>query len=336
MLSLMDLDRYLATHEASWRQLEAICARSGSRKLSLNAQDLTTLLDGHQRVSAQLSFVRTHLPSREVEERLSTVLAQTSALIFEQRRPGMRSIIDFFVYSFPAAAYSIRKYVVIAFLAMFLPAAAMGLWQYNDVQARDLAAPPEFRSEILETEFESYYSERPAHEFAALVFFNNSRVGFVALGMGSLAAVPAGLMMVNEGYRLGEIAGWFHAEGDAKNFWRLLLPHGFLELTAIFFAAGAGIALGWSLIEPGDRTRGRAFAERGRQTASVVLGLILAFLVAAMIEAYVTPAPWHDAIRLSIGFAAMSGFLIYIAVYGRKAYELDFSGAIGETPAMLS
>ncbi|MFV1991008.1 MAG: stage II sporulation protein M [Acidimicrobiales bacterium] len=326
----MDLDRYLLAHEAEWQAIEKTCAGAGARKSNLTSDQLERLLDGHQRVSAQLSYVRTHMPSRELEDRLSTVLSQTSAVIFEQRQSGWKSIVDFFVCTFPAATYSIRRFALIALLAMVIPGIAMGIWQYNSQQARDSSAPPEVRSQLLDSEFENYYSERPAHEFATQIFVNNSRVGFLAFGMGALGAIPAVLMMVNEGYRIGEIAGWFHAEGDAYNFWRLLLPHGMLELTLIYFAAGAGMALGWSLVEPGDRTRGRAFAEAGSLSASVVLGLAPAFLLSALVEAYVTPAPWHDAIRIGIGALALGGFLAYIWIYGRRAVSLGYEGRIGE------
>jgi uncharacterized membrane protein SpoIIM required for sporulation len=330
----MDLDRYLLAHEAEWQAIELTCAGAGSRKNKLASHQLEQLLDGHQRVSAQLSYVRTHLPSQELEDRLSTVLAQTSAVIFEQRQSGWQSIIDFFVRTFPAAAYSVRRFALIAMLAMVIPGIAMGIWQYNNQQVRDFSAPPEIRAQTLESDFESYYSEQPAHEFATQIFVNNTRVGFIAFGMGALGAVPSVLMMVNEGYRIGEIAGWFHAEGDAYNFWRLLLPHGMLELTLIYFAAGAGMALGWSLIEPGDRTRGRAFADAGSRSASVVLGLAPVFLLSALVEAYVTPAPWHDAIRLGIGFAVLVGFLVYVWVYGKRALSQGFEGRIGERVAL--
>ena len=35
-------------------------------------------------------------------------------------------------------------------------------------------------------------------------------------------------------------------------FWGLILPHGLLELTAVFVAGGVGLRLFWSWVEPGD------------------------------------------------------------------------------------
>ena len=57
--------------------------------------------------------------------------------------------------------------------------------------------------------------------------------------------------------------------GRADVFYGLMLPHGMLELTIIFVAAGGGLRLGWSWIAPGprdpvQRARERRAGGRGR------------------------------------------------------------------------
>ena len=49
-----------------------------------------------------------------------------------------------------------------------------------------------------------------------------------------------------------------HDRGEL--FWGLILPHGLLELTAVFVAGGVGLRLFWSWVEPGDRSRPQAIA----------------------------------------------------------------------------
>ena len=57
-------------------------------------------------------------------------------------------------------------------------------------------------------------------------------------------------------------------------FFGLILPHGLLELTAVFVAAGVGLRLFWGWVDPGARTRCRRSPSEGRAAMSVALGLV--------------------------------------------------------------
>src|SRR5699024_11669474 len=63
--------------------------------------------------------------------------------------------------------------------------------------------------------------------------------------------------------------------GHLDVFFGLILPHGLMELTAIFIAAAAGLKLFWAWVSPGPRTRSRALAEEGRALFTVALGLVV-------------------------------------------------------------
>ena len=52
-----------------------------------------------------------------------------------------------------------------------------------------------------------------------------------------------------------------HDRGDL--FFGLILPHGLLELTAVFVAAGVGLRVFWSWVAPGDRSRSPVPGRRG-------------------------------------------------------------------------
>ena len=79
-----------------------------------------------------------------------------------------------------------------------------------------------------------------------------------------------------------------HDRGDL--FWGLILPHGLLELTAVFVAGGVGLRLFWSWVEPGGLTRTASIAREGRTAGTVALGLVAVLLVSGIIEAFVTPS----------------------------------------------
>ena len=117
---------------------------------------------------------------------------------------------------------------------------------------------------------------------------------------------------------------------NAPLFWGLILPHGLLELTAIFVAAGTGIRLGWALVAPGDRPRTQALAEEARRAIVVVVGLVAVFLVAAMLEAFVTPSPLPTWARVGTGVVVELTFIAYVVGFGRAAAAEGLTGALGE------
>src|SRR6266545_4547490 len=116
--------------------------------------------------------------------------------------------------------------------------------------------------------------------------------------------------------------GSIRAGGNGGRFWSLILPHGILELMASCISAGAGLRMGWSLVDPGDRTRGRALQEEAAESVVVVIGVIPAFVVAALIEGFVTGTALPDAVEIGIGVAASVGYLLWLVTSGRRGRRL--------------
>ena len=132
---------------------------------------------------------------------------------------------------------------------------------------------------LSDEDFEDYYSSAPAAAFASQVFTNNVRVAIFAFAGGiAFCLLTAGILLFN-GAQVGLAAGLFAAVGQSPKFWGLILPHGLLELTAVCVAGGAGLRLGWTLIDPGDRPRATALVEEGRRAMAIVLGLVVVFAV---------------------------------------------------------
>jgi uncharacterized membrane protein SpoIIM required for sporulation len=109
-------------------------------------------------------------------------------------------------------------------------------------------------------------------------------------------------------------AGLFAAAGELPRFWGLIAPHGLLELTAVFIAGGAGLQLGWTLIDPGDLPRAVALAAEGRRSVAIVIGLIAAFLIAGTVEGFVTGSPLPTWARVGVGIVVEVLFVGYLVL----------------------
>ena len=322
------LDSYVLTNSAEWQRLEELVDQANKNGRKLRGEELDELLHRYQRVSAHLSHVRSTYADPQINARLTRIVAGARAVIYGSQVRSSGAIRTFFASTFPAAVWSARWYIFVAALAFFLPAIATGVWIANSDAALDAAAPPAFREAYINTDFEEYYSSAPAAEFSTRVLVNNIYVSFQAFVLGIAFAVPTILVLAFNGANIGLAGGLFHSAGESAKFWGLILPHGLLEITAIIVAGGAGLRMGWALLNPKDRPRSVALVEEAQRSASIIIGLIVVFICAGLIEGFVTPSPLDTWARISIGAAAFFAFWAYVLAYGPSAVASGYTGSI--------
>ncbi len=326
----MDLDRFLATNQPLWDRLGVLAAKGSRGAARLSASEIDELVRLYQRTSSHLSYVRTYYRDPALTARLTGLVATAGSIVYGTRPKSLRAFGRFFTRTFPGALWHNRRFVGVAALLFYLPAIAIGAWLATSDKAVEAVGPPALREAYLNEDFESYYSSQPASEFAAQVTTNNIQVGFLAFAGGVFLCVPTAFLLVFNGANLGVPAGLFAAAGQSGKFFGLILPHGLLELTAVVIAGSAGLRLGWSLIDPGDRPRRVALVEEGRRSVVLVLGLVATFLVAGLIEGFVTGSPLPTFARVGIGVLAEVAFVLYAVVLGREAADRGVTGLFGE------
>lgn len=332
----MDIDAYIRLNQGSWDRLEHLTARAGRGLGRLGASELEELVRLYQRVSAQLSYTRTYHRDPALTATLSRLVARSSAVVYGTRSRTLSGFLTFFSLTFPAAMWHSRRFVLAGAALLFLPALAVGVWLANSPAAVEASAPDVVREAYIEEDFEAYYSSEPAAAFASKVFTNNVRVAVFAFAGGIAFCLLSAFILASNGAGVGSVAGLFAAAGESPKFWGLILPHGMLELTAVCVAGGAGLLLGWTLIDPGDRPRAVALLEEGRRAVVIVLGLVVVFAAAGAIEGFVTGSGLSTTVRVGIGAAAEIAFLAYFVIRGRTAAALGLTGALGETPTLTN
>ena len=165
------------------------------------------------------------------------------------------------------------------------------------------------------TDFANYYREYAHHEFATSVWVNNAWVAAQCIALGVLGLPVLYLLFTNVA-NVGVVAALMIGHGRTSLFFGLILPHGLLELTAVFVAGAVGLRLFWSRVEPGPRTRLQAFAAEGRTAVAIAIGLVAVLPVSGAIEGFVTPSGLPTWARIGIGVVAESTFLAYVSWSG--------------------
>lgn len=326
----MDIDRYIQRNDPTWRRLEELSRTATRNVRRLDDAETDELVSLYQRVSAHLSHVRSTYQDPDLVARLSGVLGEARVVIYRPRRGAWRALGGFFSRTFPAAVWGSRRFVLVSTLCFFLPAIGMGVWLANSPAVLDATIPPELQELIAESEFEAYYSSDAASNFAGYVTVNNIQVAFLAFALGIVPLLGPGWILVLNGLNVGVMAAVMHRADAAATFWGLILPHGLLEIAAILVAGAAGLRLSWAIVAPGDRLRLDALREEGQRAVVVVGGLVVCFIVAGLIEGFVTPSDMPTALRIAVGVAVLVTFIAYVVLLGQRAESEGLTGLLGE------
>jgi uncharacterized membrane protein SpoIIM required for sporulation len=328
---VVDLDAFVSAHEAEWARLNTLVRR----RRRLSGEEIDELVVSYQRTATHLSALRSGGHDPALTARLSGLLGRARAAVTGAPTVGWRSVGTFFGVAFPAMAYRCRWWWLGTAAASLALALIAGWWIADSAAVQASLVSHSQVQHLVNSQFRSYYSQDTATSFALKVWTNNVYVAAVALVSGVLVGVGPILSLLENSLNLGVDGGLMIGHGKAGEFFVLILPHGMLELSAVFLAAAAGLRLGWAIIDPGPRPRSQALAEEGRATITVALGLIVVLGVSGVIEAFVTPSALPSWARIGIGAIAEITFLSYVIVAGRRAQRRGLSADIGEAPDQL-
>lgn len=320
----MDLDAFVAAHFAEWEHLRVLSARR-----SLTGAEADELLDLYQRTATHLSMLRSAAPDPTVVQYLSTVLAKARTASLRRRTLSWSRAGDFVMRDIPAVLYSTRWWWIGTALVNVAIAVVLGTWVARNPSVQTSFISPQAAQELVNHDFSHYYSQYGGTDFATHVWTNNAWVAALCIAFGVLGA-PVVYLLWNNVLNVGVQGGIMVAYGHGGEFFGLILPHGILELTAVFVAAGCGLRLFWSWVEPGARARADAMAHEGRSVVVVAIGLVGVLLVSGAIEAFVTPSGLPAWARIGIGVLAEIAFLTYVFVLGRRAVRDGVTGDVDE------
>jgi len=320
----VDLDVFVTAHRGEWDRLGELIKRAG-RLRGAEADELVTL---YQRTATHLSILRSVAPDPTLLAHLSGLVARGRSAVTGSSSPAWREVGLFFARKFPAVVYLSWRWWVPTMVVSLAVAGLLTAWIAKNPEVRASIAPPAEIRELTAPggQYETYYSTGPAGSFAARVWVNNAWVAATCLFFGVALGIPVISALWSNTLNLGIGGGLMTSAGRGDVFLGLILPHGLLELTAVFVAAGTGLKLGWTVIDPGRRSRAVALAEQGRAVVVMALGLACVLLVTGVIEGFVTPSGLPTWARIGIGVVVETAFLAYVFVLGRRAVRIGETG----------
>ena len=314
-------------HRPQWDRLAEL-----SRKRRLSGAEADELLHLYQSASGHLSLIRSVAQEDALSASLSAILAGARTRFTGAKSNMFVDIARFFVFSLPAAFYRLRWLTIIVGAAFTVIAVLFGVWTASTPGVIAALGTNEQLKQLVNHDFVNYYSANPAASFAGAVWTNNAWIAAQAVVLG-ITGFFVPYEIFGNAQNTGMVGGVMFAYGRGDVFFSYILPHGMMELTAVFVASAAGLRIFWSWVSPGPHTRMESLAGEGRSLVTVAIGLVFVLFISGLVEAFVTPSPLPVWAKLAIGAAVLAGYWCYTLVLGRRAVLAGERGDLGEDDA---
>ena len=152
------------------------------------------------------------------------------------------------------------------------------------------------------------------------ILTNNIIVTFKVFAMGAFFGIGAFYDLAFEGARLGSVFALCYKLNPpfGNALASFVVGHGVIELSMIFFCAGAGMMIGYALVNPGDLTRAQALKKKGMEAARIVIGCACFLVIAGIIEGFLSPSNLPAWVKIGTGISTGIAMYSYLFLVGRE------------------
>lgn len=311
----MNIQRWIARREPNWKRLDALLKQVEKKGLkSLQASEITELASLYRSVSADLARARTNQVGNILIQDLQKLTSRSYSQIYQgSRRQEWQELREFCSWGFPALVQETWVYTALATGLVLLGALIAWWFSWQDPMFMSLIVPEQLISKVRDRHelwMGSIVGIEPIASSGIMI--NNLVVSFRAVAGGITGGIYTVFILFFNGLLLGAIGTLVGQNNLAYPFWAFVLPHGSLELPAIFFAGGAGLLIGRALLFPGKYRRIDALKFYGYQAAQLVFGIVPMLVVAGTIEGFFSPSPViPDLIKYIVGIGLFGLLVIY-------------------------
>ena len=328
----MDERSFVSEKQESWdrlsRSLEQMRMR-GAR--SLSREQLASLGSGYRAVVSDLAFARSQGGSERLVAYLNDLAGQAHGMLYASKSAKLYGATTFLVREFPALFRSTFRYTLVAFLLFVAGWLTAAYVIYSIPDSWNALIPEQFREatdtprsgkpEAMKTIF---IGIDPA-DMSSRIMTNNIKEGMKAFAGGVTFGIATVLVLFWNGLVIGAIITIIGRVAGLQMLLPLLLPHGIIELMAVFICGGGGLLVGSAMIAPGNVRRADAMRIAAAKALRLFAGALPMFVVAATIEGFITPAAIPNFAKLAFAGVTAIGLAMYLGFAG--------SGAVSRRPS---
>lgn len=306
-------EQFINKHSKLWSQLEELAAhidRKGFKALS--SEDVKRFLHLFRQCSHHLAYARTHYPKSSVVAYLNSLTAKCHSHVYAVKKVPVRELFSYLLYGYPKLLKESRRFILGSFgffAAGFVLSLVMVLL---DVGNASLFLPQQMVDGIRSGESGGGDWNHPL--MSSFIMVNNISVSLRAFVFGITLGIGTIYVLLANGAMLGSLTGLIYLYSDPLNYWSLILPHGIIELTAVFISGAAGLVIAKSILLPGEYLRKHSLVHGAKKAVALIGGVIFMLVIAGIIEGFFTPLKIAAQWKLLFAVITLIGLSIYLSV----------------------
>lgn len=313
----MDLKSFIKQHRGDWELLEQTLKELAKRKRSLTAERVEHFQWLYRKAVNHLSFSQTYFPDEEVTLYLNDLVAKAHNLLYrDQATTSLSQLKHFFGKTFIHLMIEQWRFILVAFLLFLIGGIGSFLAVMSDPLHIYSVLPTEIAKHVDPTQL-GHNGVIDSAAISAQIMTNNIQVAILAFVGGITLGGFTIYLLINNGIMLGALAALFWQYGKFYDFWAYIVPHGVIELTAIFIAGGSGMLMGYRILVPGPYSRAFQLKRQALHSVQLLLGTIPLFIVAGIIEGYITPAHISLEAKYAVSLLTVLALILYVWIGGR-------------------
>jgi uncharacterized membrane protein SpoIIM required for sporulation len=322
----VNINEFIAERKKEWEKLEAIVGKFGAASASkLTRQELWDLGRLYTAAVSDLSTLKSTEfgldPDNPVILYLNGLVIRVHGSIYRKRSFNWSSFIRFFSHAFPEAFRKNLGYVIVS-TGIFCAFGVLGfILALKEPGFVEILVPEGIISTVESGNvwFHDLYAVAPMA--SSQLMTHNISVTFLIVASGITFGVGSVYLLGLNGLLVGTVSALCMKHDLSLQFWSFVLPHGSLEISAIFIAGAAALIIGHALIAPGPYKRAEYLSLRSREAGKLALGCVPLLALAGVIEAFLSPSPLPAWLKLIFAAASFSGLSAFLFLSGADRRE---------------
>jgi uncharacterized membrane protein SpoIIM required for sporulation len=315
------VNRFIDERKDNWQRLEDLLSiLQGTSLRGLSKLEVREFGELYRRAATDLAIARAETRDPKLINYLNSLVIRAHGKIYRAEGEGVGIVRKFFTHDFPQSFRRSFRYAAIAFAVFFVFGGLSFTLSLQDADFGLLIGLDEIRV-AAESDHRWWLRLNDANQIGSSeILTNNIQVAFMAFAFGAFFGIGTLYVLMMNGISIGGVLGVCYRANPTfgNELVTFMVAHGVLELSAIFIAGGAGMMIGYSLINPGDLTRAQALKKTGNEAARIVIGCACILFIAGLIEGFISPSSLPPAIKYGTGIFTGIALFSYLYFAGRK------------------